>query len=131
MLAASLAACNRKPLDLERARSSVRSARSYAAESELLVDSTLQGLIPPRYAERHVRYLSEMIAGSEKELQQSQPRPEAAGLIQKCVTQLPRIAAALSAVRAAVGRDDRPTLSTAREQLDDIRANLEYLDQTP
>ena len=128
---AVLAACNSQPVDLEHARSAMRSARSYAAESELLAESALQGRVPARYAEEHAQYLAGIVRDSEKELLQSAPRPEAADLIQECRLQLGALAAGLSDIRAGAARGDRGTLSTAREQIENVRVKLQRLDQAP
>src|SRR6266536_2872559 len=86
---AALAGCSRKKsIDRDQVRSEIRSARSFAAESEMFIDFVLQGHATRRYAEEHSAYLEDAVEQSAKELAQAAPESDAEDSVRACRTQL-------------------------------------------
>ena len=97
-----LAGCSRtKTIDREQARSALREARSFAAESELFLDFMRQGKATGRYAEGHAALIEDELAQSAKELEEASPEPEAEDSVRESRSVL---AAARANLRKANGQ---------------------------
>jgi hypothetical protein len=124
LAATCLAGCSRgKSIDRDQARSAIRSARSFAAESEAFIDFLLHGRATRSYAEGHAAYLQREVERSAKELEDATPEPDAAASVSTCRMQFNRIIAELSEIRAALGDTDRLVAAAARMKR--IRESLE------
>jgi hypothetical protein len=123
---ASFTGCShRKSIDRDDVRSELRSARSFAAESEIFIDFVLQGHAIRRYAAGHSAYLEDAIEESAKELDQGVPQSDAKDSARECQTQLRMLARELSGIRAAIGKADKNALVAARGRIRQIRQSLE------
>ena len=122
--AASLTGCSRpKSIDRERARSEIRSVRSFAAEAELSIDFILQGRATRHYAEAHLAYLEEEVEQSAKALENVVAGADAADTVSTCRIELDQIVQELSGIRNANGNRDR--LISAKSKIQQIRESLE------
>jgi hypothetical protein len=122
----SLIGCSRKrSIGREEARSEIRQARSFAAESEMFLDFVLQGDATHRYAEGHSVYLEEAVEQLAKELGQATPETDVENSVRECQTKLSTLAGELSRIPAAIGANNEPALLSARERIRQIRASLE------
>ena len=123
---ASLTGCShRKSIGRDQVQSELRSARSFAAESEIFIDFVLQGHATRRYADGHSAYLEDAIEESAKELDQAVPESDAKDSARECQTQLHMLAREVSGIRAAIGNDDKNALIAARGRIAQIRQSLE------
>jgi hypothetical protein len=126
LAAASLTGCSRNPsIGRDEVKSGIRSARSFAAESAMLVDFILQGHATRHYAQEHSTYLQDEVEQSAKELRQGVPAPEIQDSVRECLTQFAALAHELSGIRDAAGHDDRDALAAAKRKLTEIRESLE------
>ena len=118
-LAALLAGCSGKtPAGRDQVESEIRSARSFAAESELFLDFILEGRATRPYAVEHAAYLEEAIRQSADEL-----RPGAADVLRECQMELALLRQERS--RAAAAVDDRQALAAGKARIRKIRERLE------
>ncbi|HVX67613.1 MAG TPA: hypothetical protein VHA11_13460 [Bryobacteraceae bacterium] len=123
LAAAASPGCSRgKRIDRDRAQSEIRSARSFAAESEIFLDFILQGHATRHYAEAHAGYLRDAVEQSAKELDTAAAEPDAADSLRECRIRLREIARELSGIPTATR--DRPRLAAARARLGQIRESL-------
>src|SRR4051812_12477065 len=73
---ASLAGCShQKSIGRDELKSDIRTARSFAAESEIFIEFVIQGRSTHRYAEEHSAYLEDEVQQLAKELGQATPEP--------------------------------------------------------
>ena len=114
-----------KPINREEAQSDIRSAASYAAESETFIDFVLQGRATDPYAVGHAASLYDQTQRLSKELENSTTEPEAAESVRECRKQLDAILSELSGVRAAIHDHDR--LADAKPKIEAVRKRLESL----
>jgi hypothetical protein len=122
----SLPGCSRKKsIGRDEIRSEIRSARSFAAESELFIDFVLQGHSTRRYAEGHSVYLEQAVEQSAKELGQTAPAADVENSVRECRSNLGMLARELSRIRAAIRGGDEDALHAAQARIRHIRENLE------
>lgn len=120
----ALAGCSRrKTIDRNEARSEIRSALSFAAESEIFIDFVRRGQATRQYAEGHAAYLEDAVKRSAKELEQEVPEPGTEKAVRECRTQLNSLARELSQVPAAIKEDD--ALAASRDRIAEVRKALE------
>src|SRR4051812_5205981 len=97
LAAVSSPGCSRKKsIGRDEARSEIRSARSFAAESEMFVDFVLQGHSTRRYAEGHSAFLEEAVERLAKKLGQATPETDVENSVRDCQTKLSALAGELS-----------------------------------
>jgi hypothetical protein len=131
LIAASCAGCSRnKSISRDEARSEIRSARSFAAESEMFIEFDLQGHATRRYAEEHTSYLQDAVEQSAKELDRAVPEPGAEHYVRECQTKLRMLSHELSGIRAAIVHGDRDALAVARGRVGQIRKSLERVNSS-
>jgi hypothetical protein len=123
---AFLVGCSRdKSIDRDQTRSEIRSAISFAAESEWFIDFVLRGHAPRHYAEEHTAYLEEAIGKSAKELKQTVPEAGANDSVRECQIGLNSLARELSGIRTAIAANDKSALAAAFGRITAIRESLE------
>jgi hypothetical protein len=110
-------------IDLDDARSEVRSAISLVAESALFVEYVRQGRATRRYADGHATYLQGAVRQSLDELKRSEPAPRAAAAIRECRIQLELLDRELAGFPAAFGHGE--ALAAAGKRIRGMRASLE------
>jgi len=126
LAAVFLAGCSRdKSIDRDKARSEIRSAHSFAAESELFLELVLHGQAPQHYAEEHTGYLQKAVEKSAKELEQARPEPDAKDFVRECQMGLGSLDNELSGIRTAIAGNDKNTLTAAPGRITAIRKSLE------
>jgi hypothetical protein len=124
LLTAALASCSRnKTIDRDDARSEMKSAVSFVAESALFIDYVRQGRSTRHYADGHAAYLEDAVQQSLNKLKQAEPEPGMATAVRECRTQLELLDRELSGIPAKFGRDE--ALAAAQERLAGMRASLE------
>ncbi len=124
LAAAVLASCSRhKAIDRNAMRSEIKSAVSLAAESEMFIDYVRQRRSTRAYAMGHAVYLEKIVNQSLKELHQAIPGPDTANAYRECQTQLDLLRHELSAIPAALGRDD--AMAAAGQRIGNARERLE------
>jgi type IV pilus biogenesis protein CpaD/CtpE len=124
MAETGLAGCSSKDsMGREEVRSEIRSAESFAAESEMFIDFVLEGHATRGFAEGHAGYLEDEIQQLAKELENAAPEPDAARSAGECRTQLDRLTGELSGIRAAIS--DRSRLAAAKVRISQIRESLD------
>jgi hypothetical protein len=122
-LAAISAGCSRgKSIDRDQVRSEIRSARSFAAESEMFIDFVLEGRATRVYAEGHAAYVRDEVEQSAKDLDSAVAEPDVADYVRACRMQLNELIGGLSEIRAALGDTDR--LAAAKAKMKQIRESL-------
>ena len=122
----SLAGCSRKkPIDRDEAQSKIRSARSFAAESDMFVDFVLQEHSTRRYREGHSAYLEQAVEQSSREFGQTAPEADVENSVRECRSNLGMLARELSRIRAAVSSGDDDALLAAQAKIRHIRESLE------
>jgi hypothetical protein len=122
----SLPGCSRKKsIGRDEARSEIRSARSFAAESEMFIDFVLQRHSTRRYAEGHSAYLEQAVKQSAKELVETAPETGVENSVRECRSNLGMLARELSRIRAAIRGGDQDALLAAQARIRHTRENLE------
>ena len=126
LAAVVLAGCSGdKSINRDQAESEIRSAHSFAAESELFLEFVLQGQAPQHYAEDHTAYLEEAVEKSAKELKEDVPQPEVKHSVRDCQIGLDTLARELSGIRTAIAGNDKNALTSALKRITAIRKSLE------
>ena len=124
--AAFVVGCSRnKSIDRDQARSEVRSALSFVAESEMFLNFVIQGRAPRHYAAEHTVYLEQAIGKSAKELTRAVPESHAKDSIDECQAGLSALARELSGIRTVIPVDDEKALAAALRRITAIRESLE------
>jgi hypothetical protein len=124
LAAALLSGCSRSaPIGSDRLRSEIRAARSYAAESDLLLDLVLRQTLTPRFAAEHAAYLAAAVLEAADALPQAAAEPDGERALRLCRAQLRLLARELYRVRGGIG--DTGNLAAARPALRRIRESLE------
>lgn len=109
----------------EQARSELRSAHSFAAESELFIGFVLQGHATFHYASEHATYLKDAIERSRKELEHAIPESDANDVLRESQAKLSMLSHELDGVRAAIADDNKDALTAAQGRIRQIRKSLE------
>lgn len=123
LLLAGFSGCSRKKtIDRDEARSEIRLADSFAAESQMFVDYVFAGRSTRSYAEGHAGYIEDAVANEIKQIQQAAPEPGAATAARECLTALEQLRDQIGGIRKNV--DDRERLTQVRKILPRIRENL-------
>jgi len=123
LLLAGFSGCSRKTtLDRDEARSEIRLADSFAAESQMFVDYLFAGRSTRSYAEGHAGDLEDAIANEIKQIQQAAPEPGTGTAARECLTALEQLRDQIGGIRKNV--DDRDRLAQIRKTLPRIRENL-------
>src|SRR3954462_15549482 len=78
------AGCSDKAIGHDEARSEVRMALSFTAESQLFIDLILRDHITAEFAEGHARYLEDEIKETEKQLRGASPDPSVEMALRDC-----------------------------------------------
>jgi hypothetical protein len=113
LAAAALIGCSRKKtLDRNELRSEIRSAYSFVAESEMLIDYIRQGHATHLYAKGHA-----------KELEAAVPQPSTQSIVSDCRSDMEMLCRELSGIAANVGDND--ALAAARKRIENIRNSLQ------
>jgi hypothetical protein len=132
LTATCLAGCSRRKLiDRDEARSAIRSARSFAAESVAFIDFAVEGRATHHFAEAHAAYLQNEVERSAKELESAVAEPAAAASVSDCRMQFYQVVAELSDIRAALDDDDKDRLLASKARMEQIRENLEKANPYP
>ncbi len=123
LLFLAISGCSRKKtIDRDEARSEIRLADSFAAESQMFVDYLFPGRSTRSYAEGHAGYLEDAIAKEIKQLQQATPEPGVATAVSECLTELEQLRDQIAGIQKNLG--DRNRLAQVRKTLLCIRENL-------
>jgi hypothetical protein len=126
LVAVSLVGCSRKKsIGRDEVRSEIRSARSFAAESEIFIDFVLRRHATRHYAEEHSAYLEDAVEQSAKEFREGVPEPDVANSVRECQTKLSLLAGEISRIQAAIGNDDKDALLAAKGRIRQIREGFE------
>jgi hypothetical protein len=122
-LAAAYAGCShRKTIDRDQAQSAIRSAISFAAESEMFIGYLRRGQATDAFARSHLQYLENEIRRSETNLGGVTSDADTSQAVRDCRAQLRQLENTLSEVRAAL--HDKDTLSRAAKSVSIIRLSL-------
>jgi hypothetical protein len=123
LAAAALTSCSReKTLDPDELRSEIRSAHSFAAESEMFVDYIRQGHATHLYAKGHASYLEDAVKQLEKELDGAVPQPGIENVVAECRSDIHLLCHELSGIPGAAG--DNYALAAARKRIENIQKSL-------
>jgi hypothetical protein len=124
LAAAALIGCSRKKtLDRNELRSEIRSAYSFVAESEMLIDYIRQGHATHLYAKGHASYLKDAVKQLEKEIEAAVPQPSTQSIVSDCRNDIEMLCRELSGIAANVGDND--ALAAARKRIENIRNSLQ------
>jgi hypothetical protein len=126
LVAASLAGCSRKKsIGRDEVKSEIRSARSFAAESEIFIDFVLRGHATRHYAEEHSAYLKDAVEQSTKEFREGAPEPDVENSVRECEIKLSMLAGEISRIQTAIGNDDVEALLASKGRIRQIREGFE------
>jgi hypothetical protein len=121
---AALTSCSRKKtISRDELRSEIRSAHSFAAESEMFIDYIRQGHATHHYAEGHATYLKDAVTQVEKELAQAAPELGTEDAVRECRTCMALLRRELSGIATAAA--DSEALAAARKRIENLRKSLE------
>jgi hypothetical protein len=119
----AMTACSNKTIGRDEARSKIKSALSFTAESEMFIDYIRQGRSTRPYAQGHALYLEDEVKRSIQELGHGVPGSGTQNAIRECIAGLNSLDRELARIPTALGNDS--ALADAQERLRNIQKTLE------
>ena len=120
---ATLTGCGKsKTISRDDARSEIRSALAFAAESQMFIDYIRSGHATHQYAAGQAAYLEKAVRQSLKEIGEGTPEPGIEEAVRECRTLLERLARELRAMGGSINND--AALAAARGRISIIHKGL-------